>query len=133
MTTTSENRVQLAERQVRHLNFWWKFCWNLHIWFVPLSLIASIVVSFGLAALLYIPKEFAVRLNLALLTISCLAMVLQVVDHAIRLPERARRLRAIHHRLELGLARFKDNCISADELDVLLNKAIEDHLNEEHG
>jgi len=124
------NLIRLAEKQLRQLNLWWLVIWNVHMCLITLSFVSSIIVPFGLAALYYFPTKSDI-LNGGLLIISMLALLFQVIDNIMRLPERSRRLRRLHHKLEFDLAQIKDGRITMDQFENSFEEVIENHINEE--
>lgn len=116
-STDAINLVGVAESTLRSLNKWSWIDSNLHSWFVSLALAGSIVVPFGLTALLFVEEKDAKRLlNIALITISAISLILQLLDIQLHLGERAKHNRQKLDKLKLAIADFKDGVTSRTTL-----------------
>jgi hypothetical protein len=129
---TKDGIVKLVEQSSKKARFWYLVHWTLLQNARWIGLLCSVIVPFGLAALLYIKDEPVSRtLNIILIVLSALAFALQAVEHFLRLPERASLFRKIWTEGETGLARYRDKLIDLAELSTVLEK--QKHLyNEEH-
>jgi len=112
-----ENLIQFAEEAIKSHDKWWHILWWAHLTFAGLSAVAAVIVPFGLAALLYIKTDdLRIKFNIALIILSGISLLLQVLDHLLRLPDRSNLLRGFHQDLKVALAKFKDGAISTDVL-----------------
>lgn len=123
--------LRVAEARLHSLSFWAELNWNLHNWFVALSLIGSLIVPFGIAALPYVSKESAHALNLALVAISAASLVMQFVNLQLRLSQRSVRARRDRDRLAMAVADYKDAAISRDEFKAILEVVMASAASEE--
>jgi Flp pilus assembly protein TadB len=101
-----ENPIfKLAHRRKCRLGFWWQVVWWCYVSGKIIAFAAGIIVPFGLAALLYVPANYARSLNIALLVLSFIAILAQVVVDALRVRDRSLSLRRLHQTLETEIAK----------------------------
>jgi hypothetical protein len=133
MNELSNSEVaKLAERAVKRARFWYFIHWTILQNSTWLGLLCSVIVPFGLAALLYITdKTTANTLNITLIVISALAFGLQAIIHFLRLPERTQIFKEIWTEGEICVARYRDGLIEEDALCIFLEKQRE-LWNKEH-
>ena len=130
-TEKYQNILQLAQERVDNLRYFSTKQWKLHNWFVALSLIASSIVPFGLAALLYVPDQYRNHLNIFLLIVSAIALIVGLFNQLTRLAYRATRNRRLYVRLETGLAKFQDGFISFEEFYEVFEEVTKGYIDEE--
>jgi hypothetical protein len=134
---TSQNDVTksaiygLGKEKERLLRFWWLFHWSVQQWASVFANILTLVIPFGLAALLYITQVNVKNIiNIILLGFSSASLILQVTINVLRIPERAQQLRKIHCKLELAICNAQDGRISSDEFASTIKEAVIELSNE---
>jgi len=90
-----------------------------------------VLVPFGLGILLYVADDRRRSLNMGLMGISALSLIFQVVDHVMRLPERARRSRREYNLLEVAIAKFESGLADSTALLAVIEETAKLHAEEE--
>ena len=126
-----EDLVVNAERKMKSFYRWALICYFTHMTLIAISNVCSILVPFGLAALLFVPEENRDLLNITLLALSGTALILHVLDNVTRLADRNRRLRNAGQKLDAGLRRYKAEKLDVSRLLNLYDEATKLHAEEE--
>ncbi len=120
--------VRLARARIRSLSFWSIGIWWCYIIGKIISYTTGILVPFGLAVLLYLPKERHMYINVALLVLSFVSIATQVILDSLRFRDRALRLRKLHRRLEVEFARFQSGLSDVASLATVIEKNKDEFL-----
>lgn len=107
------------DSSIKRYNYWGHHYFILNDYFNGIGTVISIVVPFGFAALLYLPKENASNeINLVLLIISAVGLLLTLARSLFKFPERAKfHLKQLEECTELKIK------IVADQISI--EKAVE--------
>lgn len=130
MQSSDNALTALVEERMRHYDFHGRRMWVWNGWIAGGTLIANILVPFGLAALLYIPESFQKATTLLMLGISGLSLALQILNSVQRFRERAIQLRCLHHQLQTALADYGVGLKTDAELSAILGEAEKRHTEE---
>ena len=130
MQSSDNALTALVEERSRHYHFHGTRMFKWSGWIAGGTLIANILVPFGLAALLYLPESFQKATTLFLLGISGLSLALQLWSNAQHFRERAFQLRSLHYQLQTALADYRDGRKTDVELSAILSDAEKRHMQE---
>jgi len=130
MSSTDTALTKLVEQRIKHYHFHSHRMWVWHGWITGWTLIANILVPFGLASLLFVPETYHKVITVVLLAVSGLALALQLLTNYQRFPERALQLRSLHHKLETALANYRTGLKTDVELSATLGDTEEGHVKE---
>jgi hypothetical protein len=122
--------TELVEERIRHYQFHSHRFWVWNGWIVGWTLVANILVPFGLAALLYVPTAWHRLITVILLGVSGVALALQLLTNIQRFRERALHLRRLHHTLQTSLADYRVGIKTEPELSAILGETERMHAQE---
>lgn len=128
---SDDELVQIAEKKAAWYRMWGLIGWNAYTWLTAVSLIVSVAVPFGLAAILYLPKEATDSWNRGLLWLSAIAAACQVLTHGLRLKERAFRGRRLGAVLEGAVLKFRNGLLQKETLVERMVTAYIEEIEEE--
>ena len=115
MNDSDEAIKQWAELTIDRLNSWCTLSWHSYLYILWVSTSLSVIVPFGIAMLLYVPDENKNTVNIIVLAISCLSLVLSIINHVMRFKERGSLLRTCYEDLNFSYAKYCDGIIPKDE------------------
>jgi hypothetical protein len=127
-TVKLNNLLALAQKREKILAFWAMATWWIYVVGKVVGYGAGILVPFGLAALPYIDTSHHASINIGLLIFSFISIATQGVLDSLRFRDRALTVRTIHSRLQIAIARFKEEIISVEDLAKAVEIALEDFL-----
>lgn len=79
------------EKSLKQYKFWGNLYFIMNDYFNGIGTVISIIMPFGLAALLYLPEEETIStINLVLLIIAACGLILTIVRSLFKFPERAK-------------------------------------------
>jgi hypothetical protein len=123
--------VELAESKIKRFQTHSLWAWHSHNVLLTISLIATLIVPFGLAGLLYAAEPERLKFNKLLLVISAVAAGSQLVDYLLGFRARAERLRRWSESLRHGLAKFRDGAIGKDDFLRICDEVSNEYANED--
>ena len=115
MEDNVDQLIRWAEKQVHKSYRWAILYWTLHNWFVVFSWVISICVTFGIARLVFLKPQESNDWNVWLLIASSIGLIIQILDSALRLREKAQRGRRITAELQMALLNYLAGTISKKE------------------
>ena len=124
------NVLALAEKKRKETHLWWRILWTINCWVKVLSYCFMLTVPFGLAILLYVKDQDGKTLNIAILILSALALVFDVVNRILKTEKRSILLRAINSKLEIIIAKYKDGRISDEDFIKIMDNVLNDYSKE---
>jgi hypothetical protein len=123
--------VALARKRAAHYHRHHTMLWAFNNYCKGIADTLTIVVPFGLAAMLWVPENLRQAFNIGTLACSGLAALFQFVPSGQRVRERALLLRRLYKRLEFGIGRFESGDITREQLMKIFEEAEESHLHED--
>lgn len=125
MTNQATFLLQFCETHLDSMQFWAVFDWWVFNSLMAISLTCSILVPFGLAIMLYIPKESQRKLQIATLLVSAVAMALQILSSSLHFADRATLCRETYATVQSAVVDYKDGRISAVEFRKAVDPIVE--------
>ena len=122
--------VALAEERSKHYDLHGVRMWVWHGWLVGWTLLANVLIPFGLAALLYVPESYRNAATLVLLAISGISLGLQLLTTVQRFKERAKHLWALRDEMRATLANYKAGLKTEPEFSASIESIMKKHLDE---
>ncbi len=122
VTNQMDFLLRFCESHLESMRVWSVFDWWFFNILMAIALVCSILVPFGLAIMLYIPKDAHRKLNIALLIMSGVAFTLQILNTSLHFSDRAKLSRQTYADVLLAVSDYKDGHISREQFRRTIEK-----------